>query len=228
MSNSTFDQAYHLLGLARGKGVSLEMLQALYGLGVLSDVFDVEDPSRINREAVRVALGYDPSVFRVKLGGPETTDDIVCVLRGGGLRVNDHITQANFPLTPRGTPEEAGIEIVDPGKGFSENEGLAILKEAKLERPTYEHGLRFAEQHGKTTTSTKKPLVIFLHEPWQGPGRDRRVMCLGRRPGYRWLFLNDPDDGFNDYCGLAGVRSRKLASPAGLPAGRQGGQPSAA
>ena len=99
--------------------------------------------------------------------------------------------------------------IVDPGRDFSEEEGLAILKEKGLERPTYEHAIRFAEQHGKATTSEKKPYVIFLHETWLNPDRSRRVVYLRRSARYRKLFLSYPGNRFNDFCVLAGVRPRK-------------------
>jgi hypothetical protein len=202
----TFDQAFQLLNIGRESGASLETLQAVYNAGLLSDLLKAENPFKVDREEFRRILGYDPSVFKVKMGGANNTDEITAAL---GFSFNDWITQANFPLTTSETPTEDEIEIVDPGKSFSEEEGLAILKEKGLLRPTYEHGIRFAEQHGKATTSEKKPFVIFPHIPWQGPGRDRRVVCLRRRAEYRRLFLRYPDCGFNDVCVLAGVRPRK-------------------
>ncbi len=146
-------------------------------------------------------------VFRVKLGGPETTDQIISAL---GFPANDYITQANFPLTPR-TKEVAEIEIIDPGCSFSEEEGLEFLKAAGLERPTHEHAFRFAEQYGTATTSDKKPFVIFLHEPWLGPGGGRRVLSLRRYSADRKLYLRFPSYRFYNACVLAGVRPRKPA-----------------
>ena len=209
----TFDQASHLLSLVRGKGPSLENIQALYALGIISDVFGVEDPSRIDREAVRLALGYDPFVFRVKIGGPETTDEIVAHLKANGLNnVNPLITQANLPLLARPVVEEDEIVIHDPGTSFSENEGLTILKQEGLLRPTYEHGLRFAREHETATTSKKKPFVIFLHEHWLDPRRRCRVLYLDRSSDNRELDLYYPDGGFDVICVLAGVRPRKRSA----------------
>lgn len=205
----TFDQAFHLLSLIRDQGLSLEKLQALYALGILSDVVGVKDPLSISREAVRLALGYDPSVFRVKLGGPETTDSIVQVLREGGFWINEYITQENFPLTPSKNLQEDEIEIIDPDCSFSEEEGLRILKKKGLARPTHEHAIQFAGQWGTATTSQEKPFVVFLHEPWQDPSGNRRVVYLRRPPSSRKLCLNYPGSEFNDYCVLAGVRPRK-------------------
>jgi len=145
-------------------------------------------------------------LFKVKMGGTNNTDEITAAL---GFHFNGWITQANFPLTSSDTPWEDEIEIVDPGKSFSEEEGLAILKEKGLIRPTYEHAIRFAEQHGKATTSAKKPFIIFLHVAWHCSRRDRRIVCLRRGAWYRRLRLLDPDRRFRDRCVLAGVRPRK-------------------
>jgi hypothetical protein len=202
----TFDQAFQLLNITRESGASLENLQALYNAGLLSDLLKAENPCKVNREEFRRLLGYDPSVFKVKMGGANNTDEITAAL---GFPFNDWITQANFPLTASETPTEDEIEIVDPGKSFSEEEGLAILKEKGLLRPTYEHGIRFAEQHGKATTSEKKPFVIFLHEAWLDPIRFRRIVFLNRYAKYRGLSLDYPDGRFDDFCVLAGVRPRK-------------------
>ncbi len=200
----TFDQAFQLLKITRESGASLETLQAVYDAGLLSDLLKAENPCKVNREEFRRLLGYDSSVFKVKMGGANNTDEITVAL---GFPFHDWITQANFPLTASETPTEDEIEIVDPGKSFSEEGGLAILEEKGLERPTYEHGIRFAEQHGKTT-SEKKPFVIFLHEAWLDPDRDRRIMCLNRIAKYRRLYLLCPVFRFGDDCVLAGVRPR--------------------
>jgi hypothetical protein len=210
MSNpATFDQAFQMLNLTRDAGASLEALQTLYSTGLLSDLLKAENPATIDREEFRRILGFDPSVFRTTMGGPESTDDIVRYLReiNGFTYVNDHITQKNFPLTGnRGWEDE--IVIHDPGCSFSEDEGFAILKQEGLLRPTYEHALRFARQHGTATTLKKKPFVIFLHKSWQTPDRRRRVLSVGRYPAYRLLYLSYVDRRFNDYRVLAGVRPR--------------------
>ncbi len=123
--------------------------------------------------------------------------------------MNEWINQKNFPLKAKEIPEDDEVVIYDPGTSFTEEEGLAILKREGLLRPTYEHGLRFAREHGTTTTSAKKPFVIFLHEPWRDPSGDRRIVCVDRNPDDRELYLVYPDCGFDDRCVLAGVRPRK-------------------
>ncbi|MEK7094295.1 MAG: hypothetical protein AAB903_03080, partial [Patescibacteria group bacterium] len=166
-------------------------LQALIASGLLTDLRRCVaefDPRKIDRGQYQRILGIDPSVFTLKMGGSETTDQIVAVLRESGIRVNECVTQKNFPLTS-GEAIEDEIELVDPNRDLYFKESLAILKEKGLMRPTEEHAIRFSQQHGLTTTSTKKPCIIFPHKPWLGPGRSPRVVCVCRYPVDRELFL---------------------------------------
>jgi hypothetical protein len=146
--------------------------------------------------------------FRVKMGGPETTDEIVAHLKANGFAcVDERINQKNFPLIPKEVQDEDEIVIYDPEAGFTEKEGLAILNREGLIRPTYEHALRFAWKHGTATISAEKPLVIFLHKPWQGADRFGlgRILYVKLNPSDRKLRVNSPGLRFNDYCVLAGV-----------------------
>lgn len=205
MKWATLGQAKKLLSLF--DDVPAEQVQALLESGLLANLRDANIAEVDHSEYQRV-LGLN-SVFRVRMGGLGMTDQIVANL---GFPANDHITQENFPIPSCTVVEEVEIEIVDSERGFSETEGLAILEGRKLARPTYEHALRFAEQHGKTTTSEKKPFVIFLHKAWRGPDHRRRVMCLDRDPRGRKLNLECPEYGFYSHYMLAGVRPRKQGS----------------
>ncbi len=207
MNTATLPQAKHLIEVF--EPLSSDELQKLYASGLLTDLRRCAaelDPTKVNRDQYQRVLGLDPSVFKVKMGGAENTDQITANL---GFPFNEWIAQANFPLTLSKTPWEDEIEIIDPGCSFTEEEGLKFLADAKLDRPTYEHSIRFGQQHGKATTSEKKPFVIFLHEAWLGPRRDRRIVSLDRGAEYRELLLYYPDDRFGDDCVLAGVRRRK-------------------
>jgi len=144
-------------------------------------------------------------IYGLKLGGKTTTDDIVKEWHKAGLYVSEYITQENFPLTQRQIIEDVEIEIIDPGCTFTESEGLKLLEAAGLERPTYEHALRFAEQYGIMTTSSK-PNVIFLHKPWMGLCKSSSVLSVGRDPGPHTLRLEHVDLGFGEQCLLAGIR----------------------
>lgn len=149
----------------------------------------------------------EPTIFCVRLGGPETTDEIVA---GLGFPANGYITQANFPLRPRPVIEEVEMQIVDPNCNFREEEGLVILAEVKLERPTYEYGIRFSQQYGRVmTSSNKKPFILFLHEVWLDSKGVPHVLCLFRNQDRRWLHLNCLSIGFFNTCVLAGVLPHK-------------------
>ena len=210
MNIATLPQAKHLIEVF--ETLSSERLQALFASGLLTDLRRCAaelDPTKVDRDQYQRLLGLDPTLFRVKMGGAENTDQITPAL---GFAFNEWITQANFPLTPSETPWEDEIEIVDPGCSFTEEEGLQILKDHGLLRPTYEHGIRFGQQFGATTTSEKKPFVIFLHEPWVDPRRSRRLVCLDRRAEYRRFDLHWTGKGFHSRCVLAGVRPRKQSA----------------
>ena len=198
-----------MLNLTRDAGASLETLQALYSAG-LSPIFSKRKIQRqLIAKSSAVSLASTPQCFARRWAVFET-DDIVrslCEINGF-IYVNDYITQENFPLVGNRASEDE-IVIHDPGCSFTEDEGLAILKQKGLQRPTYEHALRFVDQHGTATTSEKKPYVVFLHKPWLDPNRDRRILYFNRSPGHRKLYLDYVDFRFYDSCVLAGFRPRK-------------------
>jgi hypothetical protein len=151
-------------------------------------------------------------VFRLRMGGPETTDQITA---GLGFPFDPKITQTNFPLNASESPRQDEIEIIDPEwlgeePTFSEEEGLKLLADARLDPPTYEHGIRFAQQYGKTITSTEKPFVYFLQESLQDPEGHHCVLVLIRDGENNMLYLGFPENGFDyDDCVLAAVRRRQ-------------------
>jgi len=146
------------------------------------------------------------SVFKVLMGGLSDTDQITAKF---GFPFNHHITQKNFPLTLSEAQYENEIEIIHPGRSFSEEEGLKILKDRGLLRPSHEHGIMFAQQYGFSTPSEKYFYVIFLHESWLDPGYDRRVMCFDRFPGNCRLDLDLSERRFLEDCVIAGIRPHK-------------------
>jgi len=140
------------------------------------------------------------------MGGPGNTDKIMA---GLGFQFNTLITQANFPIRPSEPRSEDEIEIFDPRCLFNEEKGFVLLKEAKLFRPNYEHGIRFAEQCGKMemTLPERKSFVIFLHEPWKDPYGRPRVICFYRNAEARGLNLYFSGlETLGSSCILAGIR----------------------
>lgn len=153
--------------------------------------------------------------FIVKVSTPETTDEIVDYLKANGfLYVHWWINQENFPLTAKGAPKEDEVVIydpgIDPGISFTEEEGLAILRREGLLRPTYEHALRFAREHGTTENFPENVFVSFLHEPWKEPRGDWRIIEGVFSSPERSLGLGYPDvpRGMRIKRILAGVRPR--------------------
>jgi len=123
--------------------------------------------------------------------------------------VHDWINEKNFPLVSKDNPANHEIEICDPDSDFTIEEGVAFLEQRGLSRPTYEHALRFAREHGTATSSSMKPFVVFLHEPWEDANHDLQVMYIDRECGNRWLTLECIKAGFDSHCVLAGIRPRK-------------------
>lgn len=132
----------------------------------------------------------DPKVFRIALGGTQTTDEL---LKNLLFPFNPLITQAHFPITPRETIEEVEIEIVDLDAELGEMRrryadlsvgmiGRMILGERGLQPPTYEHAIRFVQQYGMRTSAQEQPRpIVFLHElrEWPSSIKDS-VLCLRR------------------------------------------------
>ena len=165
-----------------------------------------------------------PLSFFVKIGVAETTNEVCDYLYANNFKfINEYINQRNFPLTAKKCPKEDEIVIYDPGTNFTQKEGLAILQREGLLRPTYEHALRFAREHGTATTSKEKPFIVFLHQSW--PFKEsreianyyrricyRRVICIDRHPDHHTLRLDHPNGEYLKREGgyvLAGVRPRR-------------------
>ena len=145
-------------------------------------------------------------VFRTRIGGPETTDEIIknALRSGRHVSVDELLTQANFPIYPLEEPKEEEVEIIDPGWYFGDKRGceeyLAVLKEANLERPTYEHAIRLFGQHIEALIATSELWgngVTFPHEPRVDSYSMRYLMCFWCfRNSLRVRFENDFGDGF--------------------------------
>jgi len=148
-----------------------------------------------------------PLVYRIVMAGLKDTDQIMADL---GMPFDKLITQRNFPLYPSGLRDER-IQVVEPGFCFTVEEGLQFLADHKLDRPSYQQGIRFAEQYGRKTTSEEKAMVLFLHEAWMSPDETPRIMYLCRGADRRRFGLMRSDYGFSERSVLAGVerRSRK-------------------
>jgi hypothetical protein len=180
-------------------------LERLYSSGLLSDILRCakeHDPIMVDRSKIQSALGFDPFTFRVKMGDNRTTNQITAKL---DCPFDSRITQANFPLKAATVPWEDTLRIVNPSRRFSEEDGLRYLAELKIDRPTYEHAIRFVEQCCEAASSEKKRFVVFLHASWEDQEGHRYVMVFDRCPGVQRLALFRLTNRFDEDCVLAGV-----------------------
>src|SRR3989344_5898693 len=58
--NNPLAQAISLLIRAQDKAVSTQTLEAHFSAGLISDMFEVKDPTAVDREAFRKLLGLSP------------------------------------------------------------------------------------------------------------------------------------------------------------------------
>lgn len=129
------------------------------------------------------------------------------VIAGGYDWVDDSVTDKRFPLLPRDS-EWRKIEGVKFDHDPTSEEVLAEFERRGLERPTYKDALYFGVLHPQ---EQEKHPVVFLHEPVEDLGGDRRVIALFGRPGRRCLGLDLFDHKWSRDCVFAGVR--KVTSP---------------
>lgn len=143
------------------------------------------------------------------MGGPETTDELLAKLN---FRFDRSINQINFPITPSEQWLDE-IVIIDPSGRYTEQECVQILKGEGLMRPTYEHGIKFALQYGKSIPNFKeKPFILFPHECWFNTADSYRyILSLKRGTKQRLLRLAHCYSGnkFSELCLFAGVRPGK-------------------
>jgi hypothetical protein len=186
------------------ENLTMKEIFAVKGVHVPEDVRRMthDNIEEINQSEVRE--DSDPLVYRIIMAGTLDTDQIMA---GLGMPFDRRITQENFPLRPDSLPDDR-IETVDPKRSFTEEEGLQILADNKLDRPSYRHGIHFAEQYGTKTVSGEESLVLFLHEAWMGPGETPRIMYLCRGVDRCRFGLMYADQKFSASSVLAGVVRR--------------------
>ncbi len=152
-----------------------------------------------------VALAKAASnIFSINIGGNRTTEQVVA--DGNYQYVNSWINGKNFPWRRR--QGKRTVELVDMAehgftKGYSFADSLAVIQKLGLDRPVYEDGLLFGEQHSE---KQRERSIMFPHEPVLvargGPG----VVCLWGDAGHRMLRLDWSSDVWYSRTLVAGVR----------------------
>jgi len=143
------------------------------------------------------------NIFRINVGGNRTTERVVAA--GNYQYANSWINSKNLPWRRRNGKRT--IELVDMAEhGFPSDysfaDSLAVLQKLGLERPVYEDGLLFGEQHPE---KQREHAIMFPHEPFVAVG-DPRVVFLWSDDGYRKLYLNWTCNRWYSHVRVAGLR----------------------
>lgn len=143
------------------------------------------------------------NIFRINVGGNRTTEKVV--LAGKYSWSNPNINNSLFPWRRR--QGKRMVELVDMNEhgfksGYSLDDALAVLTKLNLERPVYEDGLLFGEQHPE---KQRERSIVFPHEPVVVDGHPCMV-CLWGYAGICELALLWADHRWNSGLLVAGVR----------------------
>lgn len=158
---------------------------------------------------------FIPKVYRVfhqvELGGDTTTGQLIEKLRKRGWKIDDRITEENFPISPSGEIEKVEMGIIYPGRhGIEPEEGhaLRLLHDERLQRPTVQRTLRFIEHQAfkcRDCIDLQAEYLMFLHEPWFDKDGQSQILYACYLYGW-YLGLGNPSRGFKTNCGFAGFR----------------------
>lgn len=152
-----------------------------------------------------VALAQVASnIFRLNVGGNRTTEQVVAA--GNYTYSNSWINSKNFPWRRRNGKRT--IELVDMTEHwfpstYSFADSLAVLRKLGLERPVYEDGLLFGEQHPE---KQHEHPIMFPHEPVLDAIGGPSVVYLGGSAGGRKLDLGWAGRRWYSLTRVAGVR----------------------
>lgn len=172
-------------------------------------VFTVVSDDKLRRELTSqsvdawVATGKAmANIFRINVGGNRTTEKVV--LAGKYRWSNSHINSWLFPWRRR--QGKRTVELVDMNEhgftsDYSLDDALAVLTKLGLERPVYEDGLLFGEQHPE---KQRKRRIMFPHEPVVVDSH-LSVVFLSGGSGVRLLNLRRTDPRWNSSLLVAGV-----------------------
>lgn len=152
-----------------------------------------------------VALAKAASnIFRINVGGNRTTEQVVAA--GNYQYVNPWINSQNFPWRRR--QGKRTVELVDMAEhGFPSTysfaDSLTVLQKLGLDRPVYEDGLLFGEQHPE---KQREHSIMFPHEPVTDADGIPDVVFLWCDGGNRELDLDWTSHRWDSDVRVAGVR----------------------
>lgn len=144
------------------------------------------------------------NLFLISIGGNRTTEQVVAA--GNYQYANSWINSNNFPWRRR--QGKRTIELVDMAQhGFkstySLDDAMAVLQKLGLDRPVYEDGLLFGEQHPE---KQRERSIMFPHVPVLDASGHSVVIYLWSLAGNRELNLFWTDYRWLSDTLVAGVR----------------------
>ena len=132
--------------------------------------------------------------------GNATAEELV--VRGQYTLSNKLITNQRFPLQPH-APIPRTLELLLVDREWSWEDGLAILTDRHLDRPTPEDCFYTGIQH---PDEQRAHAIVFPHEPVRGGYGGPVVLVLIGIVGDRRLHLGCTASRWDRHCVLAGVR----------------------
>ena len=132
--------------------------------------------------------------------GNATAEELV--VRGQYTLSNKLITNQRFPLQPH-APIPRTLELLLVDREWSWEDGLAILTDRHLDRPTPEDCFYTGIQH---PDEQRAHAIVFPHEPVRGGYGGPVVLVLIGIVGDRRLHLGCTARRWDRHCVLAGVR----------------------
>ncbi len=199
MKTATFEQASHLLQLVIDRQLSLEKLQLVYDSGLLSDLLEVKDATKVDREEYRKVIGLPPLVpppsiteyAEMEVNYTRTRDQMIAA--GSYDWTNSDIAK----YWPEMKDEKRGKEMVKPvtfhfNRDISSEAAIAEMDKAGYRPATAVEILAFGENNPKVQLEFPVVALGFVAIV----SDDRRVVFLDRLGSKRRLGLAWFGDGW--------------------------------
>ena len=171
MGTMTSSQLGKFAKLAGQKEVTSERAQLLYGSGLQADLFEVEDPSTIDRDAFRKFLGLSPLEFLSIVDFDQTLPEMIAAADFDS--VNSNITSERFPVVGSGK-KNFRFKIYKPKRFISSEAADEMMRKDGFLAARHESGLAFARDF--PNEQRKRPIALLGSSA--KVSRDRCVSCL--------------------------------------------------
>lgn len=182
-----------LIKALRERGVSDEAIHSLVVDGGELPIGKIAD-------ALAEVIRQVKNIFCLVVGQHKTTED--AIKAGKYDWSNNSINSLNFPMRSQSAGKRM-VELIEFDHNPTSEEVFVEAEKRGLERPVYEDAFNFGEQF--PDKQRERP-IVFLHEPWQNPYGDGRVIVLSGLSSERSLNLDYFDGRWDRGCVFAFVR----------------------